>query len=257
MAKPLAETEAANRRFVNRTVLITGASRGIGRAAAAAFASEGARLILLARTRGGLEEADDEVRRAGGSATLIEIDLRDDAKLDRLGPSLFERFGHLDVLVANAGVLGTLTPLTAVSDADWAGVMAVNLGANWRLIRSLDPLLRRADAGRAVFLSSGLAHSCRAYWGPYSVSKAGLEALVKVYANELATTQVRVNSLDPGIARTAMRAKAMPGEDPSSLPDPAVLAPIILAMSLPSFDANGALVRAEVHELYPPAFRRR
>ena len=237
-------------------MLVTGASRGIGRAAALAFAREGARLILIARTRGGLEEADDEVRGAGGTATLIELNLGDSAKLDALGPSLFDRFGHIDVLVASAGILGPLSPLPHISDSDWDAVLTVNLTANWRLIRTLDPLLRRADAARAVFLSSGAARSCRAYWGPYAVSKAGLEALVKVYANELASTPARVNLLDPGATRTAMRAKAMPGEDPLTLPDPAVLAPIILAMSLPSFAGNGEVVRAADHELYPAAFRR-
>ena len=187
---------------------------------------------------------------------MIELNLTDTAKLDALGPSLLERFGHIDVLVANAGILGPLSPLPHVSDADWNGVLAVNLSANWRLIRTLDPLLRRADAARAVFLSSGAARSCKAYWGPYAVSKAALEALVKVYAKELASTPARANLLDPGVARTNMRAKAMPGEDPLTLPEPAVLAPVILAMSLPSYDGNGEIVRAEDHELYPARFRR-
>lgn len=253
----MADPEPNRKRFANRTVVVTGASRGIGRAVATAYASEGAQLILIARTRGGLVEADDEVRQAGGSATLVEMDLRDGSKLDALGPTLFQRFGHVDVLIACAGVLGTLGPLPHLSDADWNDVLAVNLTANWRLIRTLDPLLRRAEAGRAVFLSSGSAHSCRAYWGPYAASKAALEALVKVYANELASTPVRANILDPGVARTAMRAKAMPGEDPDMLPGPSVLAPVILAMSLPGFTNNGTLVRAEDHELYPPKFRRR
>jgi len=247
----------SEKRFADRTVLITGASRGIGRAAALAFALEGAKLILLARTRGGLEEADDEIKGVGGSATLIQIDLTDGAKLDALGPSLYPRFGHIDVLVANAGILGTLGPLASMTDADWNSVLAVNLTANWRLIRTLDPLLRRAEAARAVFLSSGSALSCRAYWGAYAASKAALEALVKVYANELATTPARANILDPGIARTAIRAKAMPGEEPMTLPDPAMLTPVIRAMSLPGFTGNGQRIRAEDHELYPAAFRRK
>ena len=246
-----------DKRFAGKTVLITGASRGIGHAAAAAFAAEGAHLILAARTRGGLEEADDAVRKAGGSATLIELDLRDGAKIDALGPSLFERFKHLDVLIANAGILGTLGPVTHVTETDWNSVLAVNLTANWRLIRTLDPLLRRAEAGRAVFLSSSLAVSARAYWGPYAVSKAGLETLVRVYANELASTPMRANLLDPGATRTAMRAKAMPGEDPNTLPEASALAPILVAMSHSSFDGNGQLVRAVDHELYPAAFRKR
>lgn len=237
-------------------MLITGASRGIGHAAAIAFAEEGAQPILVARTRGGLEEADDAVRRAGSTATLIELDLRDGAKVDALGPSLFERFKHLDVIIANAGILGTLGPLNHVTDADWNSVLAVNLTANWRLIRTLDPLLRRAEAGRAVFLSSSVAMSGRAYWGPYAVSKAGLETLVKVYANELASTPARANLLDPGATRTAMRAKAMPGEDPGALPEASALTPILLAMSHPAFSGNGQLVRAVDHELYPVVFRK-
>ena len=251
----MAEITEPTPRFAGKTVLITGASRGIGRAAALAFAREKAHLVLIARTRGGLEDVDDEVRAAGGTATLIEMNLADEAKVDALGPSLFERFPHLDVMVANAGILGTLTALPHVSDADWSQVLNTNLSANWRLIRTLDPLLRRAMAARAVFLTSNSARSCRAYWGPYAVSKAGLEALVKVYANELASTSVRVNSLDPGATRTAMRAKAMPGEDPMSLPDPAALAPIILSMALPSFMMTGTVVRASEHELYPRAFK--
>ena len=253
----MAATQTSQRRFSGQTVLVTGASRGIGRAVAVAFAREGAQLILLARTRGGLEEVDDEVREAGGSATLIELDLRDGGKLDALGPSLFDRFKQLDVLVANAGILGTLSPLPHISDADWNDVMAVNLTANWRLIRTLDPLLRRAGAARAVFLSSGAAQSCRAYWGAYSASKAGLEALVKVYANELASTPARANLLDPGATRTNMRAKAMPGEDPQALPGPALLAPVILALSHTTYTGNGQVVRAGDHELYPSEFRRR
>lgn len=243
--------------FAGKTVLITGASRGIGRAAAVAFAGQGAHLILVARTRGGLTEADDEVRAAGGTATLIEMDLTDAGKLDALGPSLLARFPQIDVLIANAAMLGPLTPITHVSAKDWASVIDLNLSVNWRLIRSLDPLLQRASAGRAVFVTSSAARSCRAYWGPYAVSKAGLEALVTVYAKEVASTPLRVNLLDPGATRTAMRAKAMPGEDPNTLPEASALAPILVAMSHSSFDGNGQLVRAVDHELYPAAFRKR
>ena len=252
----MADPTGESKRFAGKTVLVTGASRGIGRATAVAFAREGAKLILIARTRGGLIEADDEIRAVGGSTTLVELNLTDAPKVDALGPTLFDRFGHIDVLVANAGILGALSPLPHVSDTDWNAVMAVNLTANWRLIRTLDPLLRRSEAGRAVFLTSGAAQSCLAYWGPYAVSKAALEALVKVYAKEVESTLVRANLLDPGIARTNMRAKAMPGEDPKTLPDPAVVAPVILAMSLPSFADNGGLVRAQDHELYRSAYRR-
>ena len=240
----------SGRGLEGRTVLITGASRGIGRAAAVAVARAGAHVILIARTRGGLEEIDDDVKAAGGSATLIELDLNDGAKVDGLGPSLYNQFPALDGLVANAGILGPLTPLNHVSDKDWAGVLDTNLTANWRLIRTLDPLLRKAQASRSVFLSSGAAHSCRAYWGPYAVSKAGLEALVKVYANELASTPHRANILDPGTARTAMRAKAAPGEDPATLPPPEAVAGVVAAMLEPGFDANGTLVKARDHAAF-------
>jgi len=241
--------------FAGKTVLITGASRGIGRAAAVAFAGQGAHLILVARTRGGLTEADDEVRAAGGTATLIEMDLTDAGKLDALGPSLLARFPQIDVLIANAAMLGPLTPITHVSAKDWASVIDLNLSVNWRLIRSLDPLLQRASAGRAVFVTSSAARSCRAYWGPYAVSKAGLEALVTVYAKEVASTPLRVNLLDPGATRTAMRAKAMPGENPQGLPPPEVIAPIIVSMAMPAYQANGELVRAREHANYPSQYR--
>jgi NAD(P)-dependent dehydrogenase (short-subunit alcohol dehydrogenase family) len=246
---------APARCFAGKTVLVTGASRGIGKATAVAFAREGAHLILLARTQGGLEEADDEVRAAGGTATLITLDLADSARLDGLGPSLFQRFQHLDVLVANAAILGPLSPLTHVSDADWTSVQTINVTANWRLIRTLDPLLQRAVAGRAIFLSSNAARSCRAYWGPYAVSKAALEALVCVYAKEVASTPVRVNCLDPGATRTAMRAKAMPGENPESLPEPSAIAPIVLDMARADNTASGTVVRANEHALYPVTHR--
>lgn len=204
----------------SRTVLITGASRGIGRAAATAFARQGAHLILIARTRGGLEEADDEVRKAGGTATLVPLDLTDGEKVDQLGPSLYPRFPHLDVLIANAGILGPITPVSHIQDKDWADVLAVNLTANWRLIRTLEPLLKRSAAGRAIFVTSGAAANPRAYWGAYAASKAALEALVKSWALELASTPVRVNLLSPGRVRTGMRAKAFPGEDPKTVPLP-------------------------------------
>lgn len=235
------------RRLDGRIALVTGASRGIGHAAALALAAEGAHVILTARTKGGLEEADDEIKSLGGSATLVPLNFAHADKLDALGPNLLQRFDRLDILVANAAMLGPLSPLDHVSAEDWAKVMDVNLTANWRLIRTLDPLLKRSDAGRAVFVSSAAAHKCRAYWGPYSVSKAGLEALVKTYANEIASTSVRANLLDPGATRTGMRASAMPGEDPASLPPATALVPIIVEMCLPAYDSNGALVVAREH----------
>ena len=229
--------------LANRVAVVTGASRGLGRAAALALAKEGAHVVALARTQGGLEELDDEIKKFGGTATLVPADLKDFAAIDRLGAALFERWKKLDVLVANAGVLGKLTPLAHVDQKVWDDVMAVNLTANWRLIRSLDPLLRASDAGRAVFLSSGAAQSCLAYWGPYSISKAALEALVKTYAAEIATTQARANCFNPGATRTRMRAAAMPGEDPKTLPPPEDVAARIVPMCLPSFTDNGAVYR--------------
>jgi NAD(P)-dependent dehydrogenase (short-subunit alcohol dehydrogenase family) len=225
-----------------RIALVTGASRGIGRAAALALAEAGAHVVLLARTVGGLEEVDDLVRAKGGTATLLPMDLEDGAKLDALGPSLYQRWQKLDILVANAAVLGPLSPLTHIRDADWQRVMRVNVDAMFRLIRTLDPLLRLSDAGRAVFVTSGAAQKCPAYWGPYSVSKAALDALVKTYAAEVANSAVRANLLSPGPVRTAMRKQAFPGEDPASLPPPEALAPLFLEMVSPRFTENGATI---------------
>ncbi len=229
------------KRFAGRTALVTGASRGIGRAVTLALAEAGAHVIMVARTTGALEEVDDEVRARGGTATLVRLDLRKPDQVDALGPSVFERWGKLDVLVANAGVLGPLSPLAHITNASWSDVMEINLNANWRLIRTLDPLLRRSDAGRAIFVSSGAAAAKNAYWGPYAVSKAGLEALVKTYAQEIETTAIRVNIVNPGPIRTAMRAKAFPGEDPSTLATPDEIAPLFLGLADLSQTANGQI----------------
>jgi NAD(P)-dependent dehydrogenase (short-subunit alcohol dehydrogenase family) len=224
-----------------RIALVTGASRGIGRSAALAFAREGAHVVALARTQGALEELDDEIKAAGGSATLVPADLKDFDGLDRLGAALHERYGRLDILLGNAGILGEITPLGHVDPPLWEAVMAVNLIANWRLIRSLDPLLRASEAGRAIFLTSGAAHKCRAYWGPYSVSKAALEALVRTYAAETATTPVRVMLVNPGPLRTAMRRAAMPGEDPLTLRTPEDLAPHLVRLAGPASQESGLI----------------
>jgi len=229
------------RRLSGRVALVTGASRGIGYAVASAFAAEGAHVVALARTVGGLEELDDAIRIAGGTATLVPADLRDYPALDRLGAALFERFGKLDIFIGNGGILGRLTPLAHVDPKLWDEVMAVNVTANWRLIRSLDLLLRQSDTGRALFVTSGVARRVPAYWGPYAVSKAALEALVKTYAAETATTNLRVNLVSPGPVRTRMRAEAMPGEDPETLPPPEAVAAALLPLLDPALTVTGAI----------------
>ena len=228
-----------SRPFENRIALVTGASRGIGRAVALELARGGAQVIATARTQGGLEELDDEIKALGGSATLVPANITDFAAIDRLGAAIFERWGRLDILVGNAGVLGKLTPLGHMDPKVWDEVMAVNVTANWRLIRSLDPLLRASDAGRAVFVTSGLAQKCWAYWGGYSISKAALEALVKTCAAENATTGVRANLFSPGPVATKMRATAMPGEDPATLPSPQDVARQLVEMCGTGFTGNG------------------
>ncbi len=223
----------------NKIALVTGASRGIGQAAAIALAGEGAHVILLARTLGGLEETDDEIQKLGGTATIVQLDLRDGAKLDALGPTIYSRWQRLDILIANAGVLGALSPLSHIDADTWQDVLAINLSANWRLIRTLDPLLKKSEAGRAVFVSSGAAHHAPAYWGAYAASKAGLEALARSYAAELANTPIRVNIVHPGAVRTEMRARAVPGEDPMTLPTSQEIAPLFIHLARPDLTANG------------------
>ncbi|MCB1432042.1 MAG: SDR family NAD(P)-dependent oxidoreductase [Alphaproteobacteria bacterium] len=228
-------------RLDGKIALVTGASRGLGRSAALALAKEGAHVIAMARTQGGLTELDDEIKALGGSATLVPADMKDFDALDRLGAAIFERWKRLDILIGNAGVLGKLTPLAHVDQKLWDDVMGVNVTANYRLIRSLDPLLRAADNGRAIFVSSGLAQKCWAYWGPYSISKAALEAMVRTYAAEIATTKVRANCFSPGATRTKMRATAMPGEDPETLPHPDEVVTQLIPMCLADFTDNGGV----------------
>ena len=230
-------------RLTGKIALITGASRGIGAAVAERFAREGAHVILAARTVGGLEEVDDAVRAVGGSATLVPVDLRDFLKIDELAAKLFDRWGRLDVLVGNAAEFGVFSPLGHIDPATWAEVMELNLTVNWRLIRAMDPLLRAAPAGRASFVTSGVAYGVHPYWGPYAVSKAGLEMLVKIYAGEIAKTRVRANLIDPGIVRTRLRARAFPGEDPVLLPSPESVADAFLTLALPECTRNGEILR--------------
>jgi NAD(P)-dependent dehydrogenase (short-subunit alcohol dehydrogenase family) len=227
-----------------RVALITGASRGIGAALALELAKLGAQCVLVARTQGGLEDVDDAIRAAGGKpATLLPFNLQKAEKdIDMIGPSIVQRFGRLDILVHNAGALNKLTPVAHIDPRDWAEVMAVNLTASWRLIRSCDPPLRASDAGRAVFVTSGRVLRPRAYWGMYGASKAGMEHLVMTWAQEVESTSLRVNLVDPDIVATKMRAAAMPGEDPSTLPQPADVAPALAALCLPSESRHGARI---------------
>jgi NAD(P)-dependent dehydrogenase (short-subunit alcohol dehydrogenase family) len=232
-----------NKSLQGKIALVTGASRGIGRAAAIALGAAGAHVICVARTVGGLEETDDAIAKAGGTATLVPLNLKDFAAIDRLGASIFDRWGRLDAFLGNAGVLGTLTPLTHLEPKDFVDLLDINITANWRLIRSLDPLLRLSDAGRVLFLTSGAARKHTPYWGGYAMSKAALESLALTYAAECeGGGKVKVNLLNPGPIRTAMRAKAMPGENPSTLKRPEELTPLIAELLSPSNQMNGELV---------------
>ena len=223
--------------------LITGASRGIGREVALEFASQGAHIIAVARTTGALEELDDEVNKRGGSATLVPLDLKDFPAIDRLGAAIMERWQKLDILVANAGVLGDLTPVAHIRPKVWDELLNINLTANWRLIRSFDPLLRMAPAGRAIFVTSHAAAVNRPYWGGYAITKAALEKMVLIYAEEVKNTALKVNLLDPGPTRTGMRRKAMPGEDPESVKPPEALTPLFLDLASPDCTRHGEIVR--------------
>src|SRR3984893_5994775 len=225
--------------LVRRIALVTGASRRIGYAAALVLARAGAHVVAVARTVGGLEELDDAARAAGGSATLVPLDMRDFPGIYRLAEALNERYRRLDVLLGNVAVAGPRSPLDHVEPQAWDEVMAVNMTANWHLIRAMDPLLKHAEAGRAVFVTARAANVARAYAGPYSASKAALNALARTYAAETATTPVRVNIFDPGPTRTRMRAQVMPGEDPMTLPTPDEVAEKILNLCLPGFSETG------------------
>jgi NAD(P)-dependent dehydrogenase (short-subunit alcohol dehydrogenase family) len=242
--------------LANRIALVTGASRGIGYATALALAKAGAHVVALARTVGGLEELDDTIKAAGGTATLVPLDLKDYEGIDRLALALHERFRRLDVLVGNAGILGPLSPLGHVEATAWDEVMAVNVTANWRLLCAMDPLLKFSDAGRVVLLTSGVAAMALAYWGPYAVSKSALETLARTYAAETASTNVRVNLFTPGPVRTRMRAQAMPGEDPMTLPPPEAVAEKIVELCLPAMQESGKLYsyrHGKLLSFQPPA----
>jgi NAD(P)-dependent dehydrogenase (short-subunit alcohol dehydrogenase family) len=227
--------------LAGRLAVVTGASRGIGRAAALAYAAAGAHVIAVARTQGALEELDDEIRALGGSATLVPVDLKDVPAIDRLGAAIHERWGKLDILLANGAILGPISPLGHVEPKAWDDIMAVNVTANWRLIRSLDPLLRRSDAGRAIFVTSAASWKNAAYWGPYATSKAALNTLAMTYAAETATTAVKVMLVNPGPLRTRMREMAMPGEDPMTLQPPEALAPHLVGLAEAAWSETGRI----------------
>lgn len=230
----------------DRVALVTGASRGIGAAAARALAKEGAHVVLAARTIGALEALDDEIKAAGGSATLMPLDLLDMGKIDAMGPALAEKFGRLDILIGNAGMLGTLTSLDHADAKEWQRVMDLNVTANFRLIRTLHPLLAASDAGRAVFVTSVMADLCEAYWGAYAASKAALDAMVKTYAAETVKTKIRVNLLNPGLVDTAMLARAYPGGyQGGGVKKPEDVAPAILSLVSPSCSRHGEILQAD------------
>ena len=231
------------RPLADRVALVTGASRGIGRAAALGLAAAGAHVVAVARTVGGLEELDDEIRAAGGAATLVPLDLTDFPAIDRLGAAIFERWGRLDILLGNAAVLGVVTPLGHLAPKIFDELMAINVTANWRLIRSMDVLLRQSDAGRVLFLTSDEAERCRPYWGAYSASKAALQVLARTYAGELKGTAVTVNLFDPGAIRSKLRAHGRPGEEPSSVAPPETVVPEIIRLLSPGFTATGETIR--------------
>ena len=225
--------------------LVTGASRGIGAATAVELARLGAKVVITARTVGGLEETDDAIRAIGGEATILPLDLKEGEQIDAIGPSLYQRFGRLDVLVHNAGVLGKLTPVSHIMPDDWNNVVAVNMAAAWRLIRTCDPLLRQSPAGRAVFVTESRARDPLAYWGALGATKAGMEHLVLTWAQEVATLALRVNLFDPGPVATRRRLQAFPGEDRTTLPKPETVAPALAALCLPDETRHGALVRPD------------
>ena len=226
----------------DRVALVTGASRGLGAAVAERFAAEGAHVILVARTVGGLEECDDRIQAAGGSATLVPLDLTDGPGIERLGAALAERWGRLDVLLGNAAMLGGLSPVGHFEPETWEQVLAVNTTANWRLIRSFDPLLRASPAGRAVFVTSGVTQGVYPYWAAYAASKAALEALVRIYAAEVQKTAVRANLVSPGTLATRLRAQAFPGEDPDELARPESITDVFVELASPDCQRNGEIV---------------
>lgn len=231
-------------RLADKIALITGASRGIGAAVAKRYAAEGAHVILTGRTVGGLEQVDDAIRAANGKpATIVPLDLRNHEMIDSLGAQVYERFGKLDILVGNAATLGTLSPLAHAAPTEFEDVMSINVTANYRLLRALDPLLRLSKTGRVIMVTTGATVAPIAYWGPYAASKIALEQLTLTYAAEMAMTSVRANLIDPGAVRTAMRAKAFPGEDPMTLPTAESITELFVRLAEPDAP-NGKRIQA-------------
>ena len=230
--------------LAGQIALVTGASRGIGAATAIELARRGAHVVITARTQGGLDETDDAIRALGGTATLLPLDLMEQDKLDQLGPSLFDRFGRLDILVGNAGTLGRLTPVPHIQPRDWAEAVAVNVTSAWRILRGCAPLLQAAPAGRAVFVTSRIVRRPAAYWGIYGATKAALEHLILSWAEETRTTRLRINLFDPGVVATRLRAAAMPGEDQARLRTAAEVAPALADAVMPDQQQHGTVIQA-------------
>ncbi|PHR54490.1 MAG: oxidoreductase [Robiginitomaculum sp.] len=228
--------------LAGRVTLVTGASRGIGYQAAIALAKSGTHIIATARTQGGLEDLDDEIKAFGGECTIVPMDLKQADGIDQLGAIINDRWGRLDGLLANAGLLGEMAPISHITPKTWDETFAVNVTANYRLIRSLDSLLQASPSGRAVFMSSTAAQSRKAYWGVYAASKSALDAMVQSYAQETEHTNLRVNIINPCPVRTQMRAKAMPGEDPDVLPMPKDIAPLIVPFLSPDCERHGEII---------------
>jgi len=233
-----------SQRLKDKIALITGASQGIGAAVAKAYAKEGAHVILIARNQKNLEKVDDEIRAEGGQATLLPLDLQDLDSIDKLGPVLEQRFGKLDIWVGNAGLLGTLMPVHQISNTEFDRVMSVNLSANFRLLKTLDPLLKASNKGRVIFVSTGQSITKgRAYWGTYAVSKSALETLAHVYADETRQTNIKVNVIDPNTVRTDMRASAKPGEDPETVPKPEDIVEDFIKLAMDECTSHGEIIR--------------
>ncbi len=239
-----------SKKLAGRVALITGASRGIGRAVAKKFAEEGAQIILIATTTGGLEEIDDEIRATtGNNATLVPLDINDSAGIARLANHILERYEKLDILVGNAAVLGDLTPISHLSPKVWDNVIKTNLTANWNLLRNFDPLLQLSESGRAIFVTSSVGSIPRSYWSAYAVSKAGLEMMIKIYASEQIMDKVKANLINPGATRTRMRAQAIPGEDPKKVKSPEMLVDAFVYLAQPICQLNGSIIDSKGNEL--------